>query len=383
MALTTTKGGRPLRIAIVNERWTAGSTRCARDLQRGLGRHHQVRYFPEGEERTGDDYLRGLAEFESDVVNLHSFYGDLPYAFLADVAARYPTVCTPHDPRPFGDIELQCWNCGEYRTCFRCPLIGRLKRYTLARHVYFRRRLEKRRIHARLPAATTIVCVSDWMQRRVLGTELARLRVRRVYNGIDLERYRREPDARARLGLPADAKVLTFVAHHSGWTMDRRKGVQVLARALAEVVVPRFPELVVLAVGGGMIPNLPNLRPVGFVSPERVAPYYSAADAFVAPSLGENLPYTVLEAMACAVPVVASRVGGIPEQVLDQRTGRLFAPNDWEGLGGSLISLLENPEQAAAMGRAGRQRVEEVFEFSAFVSQYEEIFATMATGATA
>ena len=243
-------------------------------------------------------------------------------------------------------------------------MVGRLKRYTLFRHEYFRERLAKRRVHDRLPKTTTIVCVSDWMRERMMKSELGRLRVERIHNGINLELFSRDPNARAALGIPVEARVLAFVAHHSGWTVDERKGGAVLARALADVVIPRFPDVIVLAVGGGMIPNLPNIRPIGFVSPEKVALYYSAADVFVAPSLADNLPYTVLEAMACAAPVVASRVGGIPEEVEDNMTGRLVTPGSWQELGVALVSLLENPDKATAMGKAGRKRAEDLFALS-------------------
>jgi glycosyltransferase involved in cell wall biosynthesis len=368
---------RPLRIAIINERWTAGATRCARDLQRELSRRHEVRYFPEGEERGVDDHLRALAEFRPDVVHLHSFYGDLPYTFLAEVAQRHPIVFSPHDPRPIGDTLLACWNCEQFQSCFRCPLIGDLKRYSLFRHDYFFRRAAKRRIHDQLPARTIVVCASDWMTERVRRTELARLPLRRIHYGIEVDRYRRDPGARAALGIPAGVRVVTFLAHHGGWTVDQRKGGQVLARALAEVVIPRFPDLIVLAVGGGMIPNLPNVRPIGFVAPDQVARYYSAADVFVAPSLADNLPYTVLEAMASGTAVVASRVGGIPEQVVEGETGRLFPAGSWQELGAALISVLEDPSRAAAMGEAGRRRAERVFAMDPFVRGYEGAYAEL------
>jgi glycosyltransferase involved in cell wall biosynthesis len=369
-----------VRIAILNERWTAGATRCARDLQRELSHRHTVRYFPEGDEHSVADHLRGLADFAPDIVHLHSFFGNLPYEFIAEVTRRYPAVFSPHDPRPIGDSLLACWNCAEYRTCFRCPLIGDLKRYSLFRHQYFLQRTAKRRIHARLPARTTVVCASDWMKERLQGTELARLPLRRIYYGIDVARFHRDPGARAALGLPAGAKVVTFVAHHGGWKVDERKGGHLLARALAEIVIPRFPDLIVLAVGGGMIPNLPNVRPIGFVAPDQVARYYAAADVFAAPSLADNLPYTVLEAMASGTPVVASRVGGIPEQVVDGQTGRLFSPGSWQELGAALISVLEDPTRAQAMGEAGRHRVEELFAMDSFVRDYEAVYAERLRG---
>jgi len=370
-----------MRIAIINEQWTAGATRCARDLQRGLEANHSVLYFPNGRKLTVEEQLQALSEFKPDVVHLHSYYGDLPYSFLGDVATRYATVLTPHDPRPIGSTMLKCWNCEEYRTCFRCPLVGRLKRYTLFQHKYFLERLAKRRVHERLPDTTRIVCVSDWMRERLMKSELAHLRLERIHNGINLDLFRREHGARASLDLSPEARVVTFVAHHNGWTTDERKGWHVLARALAEIVIPRFPELVVLAVGGGMIPNLPNVRPIGFVSPENIARYYTAADVFVAPSLADNLPYTVLEAMACEVPVVASRVGGIPEEVEDDVTGRLVTPGSWQELGQALVATLANPVQAAAMGQAARRRVEALFSLPAFVQQYDSLFASLVTPA--
>ena len=127
-----------------------------------------------------------------------------------------------------------------------------------------------------------------------------------------------------------------------------------------------------------MIPNLPNIRPVGFVPPAGLARYYSAADVFVAPLLADNLPYTVLEAMGCEVPVVASRVGGIPEEIEDGVTGRLFTPGSPYELGTALNAILGDPETAAAMGLAGRRRVEKLFSLAAFARSYEALYASVA-----
>jgi glycosyltransferase involved in cell wall biosynthesis len=342
-----------------------------------------VTYFPEVADVTVKKQLEALQHFCPDVVHLHSYYSDFPYSFIADVAARYPTVMTPHDPRPIGNMLLACWNCGEFRTCFQCPLIGRIQRYTLVRHRYYRWRLEKRRIHRRLPSSTVFVCASDWMRQRLLATELKRFRVERIHYGIDLDRFRPMPATRIPLGLSPDEKVVLFAAHHNGWTADERKGGHILARALAEVVLPKFPDLIVLAVGGGMVPNLPNVRPKGFISPEDISRYYSAADVFVAPSLADNLPYTVLEAMGCATPVVASRVGGIVEEIEHGYTGRLFTPGSWQELGAALVEILGDGGRARAMGEAGRRRAEAMFSLPRFVGQYEALFESIAKEASA
>jgi glycosyltransferase involved in cell wall biosynthesis len=208
-------------------------------------------------------------------------------------------------------------------------------------------------------------------------SELSRFRIERIHNGVDLQRFSRQPGLRRDLGISDDAQVLLFAAHHAGWTADERKGGHVLARALAEIVIPRYPDVIVLAVGGGMVPNLPNVRPLGFIKPEDIARYYSTADIFVAPSLADNLPYTVLEAMGCGIPVVASRVGGIPEEIDDGRTGRLFSVGSAEELGSTLLDLLANPQLCRDMGAAGRKRAEEMFGMEVFVRQHEDLYQSV------
>ena len=368
---------KPSRIAIVNERWTAGATRAAKDLLRGLQSRHHVAYFPNGPQLSSTQQLDALAQFQPDLVHLHSFYGDLPYSFLAKVANRYPTAFTLHDPRPLGDILLPCWNCQKFATCFSCPLIGHLKRFSLFKHQHFLSRLHKRRVHSQLPASTTIISPSLWMDDRARHSELARLRTAQIYNGVDLQLFSHDPLARQSLGIPENQPVLTFVAHHSGWSLDERKGIHILAKALTDFVLPRFPNLLLLAVGGGLVPNLPNLRPIGFVPPDQLARYYSAANLFIAPSLADNLPYTILEAMACSTPVVASRVGGIPEQVVHDSTGRLFTPGDPADLGKNILDLLENPQLASAMGLAARDRASSLFSLAESLAQHESLFASM------
>jgi glycosyltransferase involved in cell wall biosynthesis len=86
------------------------------------------------------------------------------------------------------------------------------------------------------------------------------------------------------------------------------------------------------------------------------------ADVFVLPSLGENLPIAILEAMAVALPVVATRVGGVPELVEDGVTGCLVEPGDAQGLANALAALIVDPERRAALGRAGVQRVAQRFD---------------------
>jgi glycosyltransferase involved in cell wall biosynthesis len=106
------------------------------------------------------------------------------------------------------------------------------------------------------------------------------------------------------------------------------------------------------------------------------------ADVFVLPSRGENLPITILEAMAAALPVVASRVGGIAELVDDGVTGLLVEPDDADALAGALAALVDDPERRAAMGRAGAARVGERFDATHAGPEMVGLYETLCASST-
>ncbi len=94
----------------------------------------------------------------------------------------------------------------------------------------------------------------------------------------------------------------------------------------------------------------------------------------VVPSLTEGSPLIVLEAMAAGVPVVASAVGGIPDQVRHDEEGVLVPPDDPDALAGALGSLLEDPARARRLGEAGRRRTENEFSHDALVRRIEAVY---------
>ncbi len=96
---------------------------------------------------------------------------------------------------------------------------------------------------------------------------------------------------------------------------------------------------------------------LGPLAREELIPWYQRASIFVAPSLWDNSPNTIYEAMACGTPVVASRVGGIPELVDDGITGALVPPRDPNMLAHAIVELLSDLESSDKMGRCGRDKV--------------------------
>lgn len=372
-ALTST----PMRIAIIHENWGAGAARCAKDLYRELSRRHEVAYFPRFSDETPDQIDAALASFRPDVVHCHSFYGNLPYDFLEAVADRYPTCFTVHDPRPIGTIDVACWNCERNGTCRRCPLLGSTWRQFL-RNPYYRQRRMKRVVHSRCRETLTLVAPSKWMAERLKASELYRFPLRHIPYGIDLKHFKPRAAARAAFGLPDDRPVILFSAwYESTRQVGLRKGMADLAEAFLKYVTQKMPEALLAVAGESFIPNHPNVRPLGLVSLDRLPELLSAADVYVLPTLADNLPYTILEAMGCGIPVVATKVGGIPEQIVDGETGYLIDPARPEELAAAILKILGDPQRAKVMGMNGRARAEAAFSMDRFVAAYESLFREM------
>jgi glycosyltransferase involved in cell wall biosynthesis len=154
-----------------------------------------------------------------------------------------------------------------------------------------------------------------------------------------------------------------------------RKGVEVLLEAMRGLRLVH-PEARLLVAGDGEhrealerrasdlgldLKAGPAVRFLGRCDAGRVRGLLRGARALVVPSIYEGMPLVVLEAMEAGLPVIASRVSGIPEVVADGRTGWLVSPEDPERLAEALAAVLEHPEEAMRRGAAGRQRVEDEF----------------------
>ncbi len=106
-----------------------------------------------------------------------------------------------------------------------------------------------------------------------------------------------------------------------------------------------------------------------------VWPVYGALDVLAVPSRWEGFGIVLLEAMACGIPVVATRVGGIPEVVVDGETGKLVPPGDPAALAKEILALVADPARAAELGRKGQERVRTHFNIDDTVRRLEKIYA--------
>ena len=228
--------------------------------------------------------------------------------------------------------------------------------------------------------AVTAVCgaVADSLVR---DYGVARARVRVVPNGADLPDEERErPAARAlrdQLGAGPFRPLWVCPAR-----LETQKGHAVLIEALARVRAKGIEFVAVMAGEGSLRETLAlevseagladRVHLAGQVDP--LGPLLAAADACVLPSLWEGMPLTLLEAMARGRPVVASRVGGIPEVVEDGVTGRLVPPGDPAALAAVLEDFHRRADAAMRLGLAGAERVRESFTWSRVVEAFEAVY---------
>ena len=108
------------------------------------------------------------------------------------------------------------------------------------------------------------------------------------------------------------------------------------------------------------------------------AAFLQALDVFVMPSLSEGLPVALLEAMACGLPVVVTRVGAMPDVVDGGALGLVVPVGDEEALADAIAVLLDDRSRARALGEAGMRRVRERFSAARMVREYEAIYRRLA-----
>jgi glycosyltransferase involved in cell wall biosynthesis len=217
--------------------------------------------------------------------------------------------------------------------------------------------------------ADRVVCVSGDSMRLSAAEGVAARRLAVIRNGIDTSRF-------AYLG-PSPGGPVVVVGR-----LVPAKGVDTLLRAAARVVRTRPDFRVEIAGDGEARPGLERLSAelglgecVRFLGTVRDVPgLLGRASALALPSLSEGISLTLLEAMARGLPVVAARVGGNPEVVDDGVTGRLVPAGDPDRLAEQLLDVWPVSDRTRAMGRAGRERVERLFDVRRMVAEYEAMY---------
>ncbi len=224
-----------------------------------------------------------------------------------------------------------------------------------------------------------IITVSDAAQdyyRQLI--HLSKDRFTTIYNGIDIQKFTPAEDKntlRGQLNLPQDRPLILMVG-----VMRVGKGQDVLIEAAQSI-----PNAIFLLVGDGeeRAALEAQARPIAdrviFLGQRMDIPdLLGAADIFVLPSDSEALPTVLIEAGAAALPVIATRVGGIPEIVVDGETGIIIPPRQPQHLVQAIQQLLDQPQRAVEMGKAARARILQLFTLSQQAEKTMQVYEEVA-----
>jgi len=245
----------------------------------------------------------------------------------------------------------------------------------------------QRRVQRMMCRLADVVLVNaDAVRQWLIGEGYDRSKLVVIRNGIDLARFdgaRTRAGVRQEFGMPPEAPVIAMLAR-----VTRLKGVEYFFEAAAAVAA-RFPDARFLVIGD-VAANPAYRRELEADIRRRglegrvvftgfrldVPELLAEVTVSVLPSLSEGLSNAVLESMAGAVPVVGTRVGGMPEAIEDGVTGLLVPPRDSGALAEAITRILDDPQLAARLGQAGRRRVAEHFSLTRMVRETERLFCS-------
>ncbi len=328
-----------------------------------------------------------------DLIHCHNLHGILPNrGFYFDLRAlpwlshKLPVVMTLHDAWLTSGHCAHSFACERWKTgCGSCPDLS--IEFPLRRDGTAYNWLRKRSIFLR--SRLFIATPSRWLMNKVEQSILApAIRESRVIpNGIDLSVFhpadRRA--VRAALGISPDAKVLLFAAN--GVRVNMWKDFRTMREAVRQAAERvRGERLLFVALGESAPPEQIGAARIIFIpkvtDPHAVASYYQAADLYLHAAHADTFPTTVLEALACGTPVIATAVGGIPEQIRTEgdgpgATGVLVPPGDAAGMAGAIERLLRDDAARRRMGERGaqdaRSRFDQRCQVETYVQWYNDI----------
>jgi glycosyltransferase involved in cell wall biosynthesis len=325
-----------------------------------------------------------LTELESlatyDAINIHWVAQFLSIGGIAEMATLgRPMLFTLHDMLAFtGGCHYSAGCRGFTDACAKCPQLVQDPYGLPAILLAAKRRLRR---YDNLAA----VAPSRWMRDCAADSSVfAPDRCFHINNAIEAEIYHPidKAEAKTSLGISPDARTILLGADDN---QELRKGFRLALGALASLrampatkALRREGRVQIIVFGRGSS----HLEEAGFPvhhlghirDDQRMVLAYSAADVLVLPSLEDNQPNIMLEAMACGTPVVSFAVGGMRETVADGVTGRLIAPYDAEALAQALAEFIGDPGVLTRMGIAAREEMAKNFTLDRQAERYESLF---------
>ena len=265
-------------------------------------------------------------------------------------------------------------NCGRYSVgCGQCPILGSKKINDLSFSVLNR----KKKYWAN--NNLTVVASSHWLYDCAKSSELLKnARVEEIPIGINLEDFTptNKEFAREKLLLPQNKKLVLFGAVNA--VKDKRKGFKYLIDAL-KILGDKKDEIELVVFGSNFSKDVDNcdlkVNYLGHINDDKkISQIYSAADVFVAPSIQDNMPTTVMESLACGTPAVAFDVGGMSSMIEHKKNGYLSKPLDVNDLANGIKWVISNDADYGLLSRNSREKIEKEFNIQNITKKYIDLY---------
>ncbi len=285
------------------------------------------------------------SEFKkADIIHLHWInQGMLSVNEIGKIlASGKKIVWTMHDMWPFTGICHHAGTCSNFHTsCGNCFYLKNPSKNDLSHKIFN----EKQAAYSK--GQITFVACSEWLKNLAIKSPLTnKHKVVSIPNPIDTEKYQPKNKllAKKEFDLPTDRKIILFAAAKAS---DKRKGIDYLIEASRLLQDKKVTFLIAGTNAEAITQQLTvPFKNVGYIAPDKMPDVYNAADVFVTPSLQENLPNTIMEAMACGTPCVGFSIGGIPEMIAHKTTGYVAEYKNAQDLADGITwSLFEADEE--------------------------------------
>lgn len=263
-------------------------------------------------------------------------------------------VWTMHDMWPITGICHHAGSCSHYlMSCGTCPYLANPSENDLSHKTF----IIKRTAYSK--GKITFVACSEWLMNLAANSPLTKKhKVFNIPNPINTEIYLPKDKflIREKLNLPKDKKILLFAAAKAS---DKRKGTDYLINASKMIASDYRDNLLVLITGKNGEETAQQLslpsKYLGYINSEKMPDIYNAADLYITPSLQENLPNTIMEAMSSGTPCVGFNIGGIPEMIEHKMTGYVAKYKDTEDLAkGISWTLFESDSETLSANSRGK-----------------------------
>ena len=316
--------------------------------------------------------LKKVNDIAPDIIHLHNIHGGYFQLNLIDKLSKMaPIVWTFRDMFPLTGHCAYSFECKKWESgCKDCPNLNIYPAMQKDRSAFIWK--YKNKIYKK--SSFTIVTPSKWLFDCVKKSMLKEKNLRLIYNGVNTEKFRKtdKKEARRKLSLPLQKKIILFSA--DGGTSNPFKGGEFVLEVYENY--KNRDDILFLNVGNNEEKeNLSNWKNYKYVTDENeMALLYSAADIYLFPTLAENCPLGVIEAMSCGLSVITFNTGGVPEIVRHMKDGYVAEYKNGVELIKALDLLLNDKNLINKMSISAQKRAREEFDAKIMVGNYYKLY---------